>query len=95
MITIGRCPNLNGDTQAEGAVCCLCCLEPDDHDLYYNQGHGDDDDNDHDGDDDFFYDGDFDDDDSLAIQHLGFHLLWYLDPIGPAIPENHHQSVQV
>ena len=42
-----------------------------------------------------FYDGDFDDDDSLAIQHLGFHLLWYLDPIGPAIPENHHQSVQV
>ena len=32
---------------------------------------------------------------SLAIQHLGFHLLWYLDPIGPAIPENHHQSVQV
>ena len=34
---------------------------------------------------------------SLAIQHLGFHLLWYIDPIGSAIPENHHrhQSVQV
>ena len=61
MIIIGRSPNLNGDTQAEGAVCCLCCLEPDDHDLYYNQGHGDDDDdNDHDGDDDLFYDYDGD-----------------------------------
>ena len=95
---ISSFPNIK-ITQAEGAVPNLCCLQPGDHHLYHEvDGYGDDHDHnlDHEyddvGDDCDKHDNDDGDGNSLAVQHLGLHLLWYLDPISPAVPDNHHDD---
>ena len=95
---ISSFPNIK-ITQAEGAVPNLCCLQPGGHHLYHEvDGYGDDHDHDLDheyddvGDDCDKHDNDDGDGNSLAVQHLGLHLLWYLDPISPAVPDNHHDD---
>ena len=75
-------------TQAEGAVRHLRCLQP----VHHHLNHEDEDDDDHDHGLDHNHDDGDGDDNSLAIEHLCLHLLWYLDPISPAVPEEHYQE---